>query len=129
MVKITSICGTNEDVNNILDKIYEIYEREIQNDSDRQIYIYQDFIDNSLVMQELNDLGIYVIYDLAKIDSNDIVILSSYNEKELDYLNNNHIEYYPVLKDNQKILKKVLKKKLKMLLYYSLLGMVKIPMN
>ena len=100
MVKITSICGTNEDVNNILDKIYEIYEREIQNDSDRQIYIYQDFIDNSLVMQELNDLGIYVIYDLKQINSNDIVILSSYNEKDLDYLNNNHIEYYPVLKDN-----------------------------
>lgn len=100
MVKITSICGTNEDVNNILDKIYEIYEREIQNDSDRQIYIYQDFIDNSLVMQELNDLGIYVIYDLKKLNSDDIVILSSYNEKDLDYLNNNHIEYYPVLKDN-----------------------------
>ncbi len=100
MVKITSICGTNEDVNNILDKIYEIYEREIQNDSDRQIYIYQDFIDNSLVMQELNDLGIYVIYDLKQINSNDIVILSSYNEKDLDYLNNNHIEYYPVVKDN-----------------------------
>ncbi len=111
MVKIASICGTNEDINALLNKVYEIYERESEKEDAKQIYIYQDFIDNSLVLKELNELGIEIIYDLNNLDSNDIVILSTSTNEDIEFLENNHIEYYQTsfnpLK-NQKYLQKII---------------------
>lgn len=113
MVKIASVCGTNEDINNLLNKIYEIYERENAKEETKQIYIYQDFIDNSLVLKELNDLGIEIIYDLKYVGSEDIVILSTYTNEDLEYLENNHIEYYKNsfnILENQKYLQEIIKR-------------------
>ena len=81
MVKIASICGTNEDINALLNKVYEIYERESEKEDAKQIYIYQDFIDNSLVLKELNELGIEIIYDLNNLDSEEKILIENLVEQ------------------------------------------------
>ncbi len=95
MIKVAKYCGTCEKINETFSKIYEIYEREMAKEEPKNIYIYQNIIDNKTVLREFKDLGIELINDLNELSSDGIFIIGpvGIKKEELKFLQLNNIEY------------------------------------
>lgn len=96
MIYIPKICGTCKGSTKALNLVYDIYEKELQKENPKKIYIYKEILHNPKVIEELNSLGIETIDTLDNITSDDIVIIRAHGEsKEIfEYLIDNNIEYY-----------------------------------
>ncbi len=96
MIYIPKICGTCNGSNKALNLVYDIYEREIQKEKPKNIYIYKEILHNQKIKEEFESMGIKTIDNLDNITSNDIVIIRAHGESKdtYDYLNKNNIEYY-----------------------------------
>ena len=96
MIEIPKFAGICRGITNTLSLVYEIYEREIQKENPKKIYIYNNLINNQKVIKELEELGIEIIDNLKVVTDEDIVILgcNSSNEEVYSYLDVNNIEYY-----------------------------------
>lgn len=113
MIYIPKICGTCKGSTKALNLVYDIYEKEIQKDNPKKIYILKEILHNPKVIEELNDLGIETLENLDNITKNDIVIIRAHGETKeiIDYLENNDIEYYDATCPNvERIHKNVLEK-------------------
>ncbi len=95
-IKLSSWAGTCQEINSFFKLIYEIYAKEIKKEHPRNICIYNFWLENITIINELKSLGIKLVYDLEDIQKEDIVILpfTGVNQNELEYLENNKIEYY-----------------------------------
>lgn len=113
MIYIPKVCGTCNGSIKALNLVYEIYEKEIEKEHPKKIYIYKEILHNPKVMEALNDLGIETIDTLEDVTNEDIIIIRAHGETKevLDYLENNNIEYYDATCPNvKKIHKKVFEK-------------------
>ena len=113
MIHIPKICGTCKGSTKALNLVYEIYEREIQKENPKKIYIYKEILHNPKVIEEFNELGIETIDNLDCLTSDDILIIRAHGEPKetFDYLESNNIEYYDATCANvSKIHKMVLEK-------------------
>ncbi len=91
MIAINNESGICEGIINTLNIIYDTYESNLN----KKIYIYNNFINNSKVIDELNNLGIEIIDDITLLTSDDILIINTYGVSYdiLNYLKENKIEY------------------------------------
>ena len=91
MIYIPKICGTCKGSTKALNLVYDIYEKELQKENPKKIYIYKEILHNPKVIEELNSLGIETIDTLDNITSDDIVIIRAHGEsKEIfEYLIDN----------------------------------------
>ncbi len=91
--KEKGLCST---INQTLNTIYELYEKEISKTNPHNIYVYKDFINNNLVIKELNELGIKIIDDVKTLSSDDLLVITNIGitSNDLKYLKDNHISYF-----------------------------------
>ncbi len=106
MIFIQNDSGICQGLKDTLNIIYETYE----NNPDKKIYIYNNFINNRKVINELNDLDIEFIDDLSIVTKEDILIINTYgiSQSELTYLKSNDIRYIDTTCKSLKTFKKEL---------------------
>ena len=104
MIFIQNDSGLCQGLIDTLNNIYEIYE----NNPNKKIYIYNNFINNSIVISELNNLGIEIIDDLSSVNKEDIIIINTYGVSPsiIDYLKKNKIQYIDTTCKSLKTLRK-----------------------
>ena len=113
MIYIPKICGTCKGSINALNIVYDVYEKEIEKENPKKIYILKEILHNPKVIEELNELGIEIIDNLDNVTKDDIVIIRAHGETKdvIDYLENNDIQYYDATcKNVDRIHKNVLDK-------------------
>ena len=106
MIFIQNDSGICQGLKETLNIIYETYE----NNPDKKIYIYNNFINNQKVINELNDLDIEFTNDLSIVTKEDILIINTYgiSQSELTYLKSNGIKYIDTTCKSLKTFKKEL---------------------
>lgn len=95
MIYLPKVKGLCKSLNDMLKTIYDVYEKEISKENPQNIYLYHDFINNKNIINELNNLGIYIIDDIFKLNSDDLLIIGplGITKQNLNYLKENNISY------------------------------------